>query len=222
MVTSPAGRVLLDCGATTPLALKREGLNAGDIDAILVSHLHGDHFAGIPFMLLENVFEVPRDRALTVVGPPGTPERIQELYRALYRELSVRPLPFELRHVEARPGRQVQLGEMTVLPFEVPHQENALSLGYRATVLGKHVLYSGDTGWTEALVEQSRDADLFICECCYFETHVNFHLDYPTIDANRGRFGCRRMILTHIGREVHRRRAEVKMEVAEDGMVVEL
>jgi hypothetical protein len=61
---------------------------------------------------------------------------------------------------------------------------------------------------------------LFICECCYFETRLPFHLDYPRIAEQRARFGSRRLILTHLGREVLARRHEVEVETARDGLVV--
>jgi ribonuclease BN (tRNA processing enzyme) len=104
----------------------------------------------------------------------------------------------------------------------VPHQQIDISLGYRVTVGGKTILYSGDTGWTEDLVVQSRDTDLFICECSYFETRRDFHLDYPHIAEHASRFGCRRLVLTHIGREVLARKNEITHEIAHDGLVVEL
>ena len=109
-----------------------------------------------------------------------------------------------------------------VLPFRVPHQESEVSLGLRLRMGGKTVLYSGDTGWTEDLVAQSGDTDLFICECCFFETRVDFHLDYPRLAENRHRFGCKRMVLTHLGREVLQHRDELTLELAHDGLVVDL
>lgn len=221
LVTAPSGRFLLDCGPTALLALKREGLTADHVDAILVSHLHGDHFAGIPFLLLEGIYEVPRQRPLLILGPPGTAGRVDDLFRALYRELAARAMPFELRYVELEPGQR-WAGSIGVLPFRVPHQEKEISLGMRVDVDGKKILYSGDTGWTEDLVTYSQDTDLFICECCYFDTRVPFHLDYPRIWENQKRFGCRRLVLTHIGREVRARQKEVALELASDGLIVEL
>jgi ribonuclease BN (tRNA processing enzyme) len=222
LVSAPSTRLLLDCGATALMALKRCGTSPGDIDAVFVSHLHGDHFSGVAFLLLESVYESQRRRPLTIVGPPGTQARLEELYRCLYRELACRPLPFELRFVEVNPSHPVSIGSASLLPFRVPHQQNEISLGVRLSIDGKTILYSGDTGWTEELVTQSQGTDLFICECCYFETRVDFHLDYPRIAENAARFGCRRLVLTHIGREVLARRNEVTLELAHDGLVVEL
>jgi ribonuclease BN (tRNA processing enzyme) len=204
------------------MALKRDGGRVADIDAVFISHLHGDHFAGIPFLLLESLYETRRERPLTVVGPPGITERVHDLYRVMYRELASRGLPFAFECVEVTPGQGQRIGAVTLYPFRVPHQEHEISLGMRLTVDGKTILYSGDTGWTEELVTQSQGADLFICECCYYETQVDFHLDYPRLAAQAGRFGCRRLVLTHVGREVLAKRDTLKHEIATDGLVVEL
>jgi len=104
----------------------------------------------------------------------------------------------------------------------VPHQADEVSLGLRVTVDERTVLYSGDTGWTEELVTQSQGVDLFICECSFFATRTDTHLDYPRLAEHRHRFGARRMLLTHLGREVHARRDEVAIELAHDGLVAEL
>ncbi len=77
------------------------------------------------------------------------------------------------------------------------------------TVDGKTLVFSGDSGWTDELVRFSAGADLFLCECTYFESdHLDFHLNYPSIERNRGRFTAKRMILTHLGREVLKREAK--------------
>ena len=222
LVRAPSACFLLDCGPTILLALKRDGLAANDIDAVFLSHLHGDHFAGIPFLLLSWVYESKRARPVTVVGPPGTEERIESLYRAMYKELASRPLPFEFRCLEVGAGERTRIGAIDLFPFRVPHQEKEISFGLRCAVDGTTILYSGDTGWTDDLVTQSQGTDLFICECCYYQTRVDFHLDYPRIAENRHRFGCRRLVLTHTGAEVQARRAEIDVEIAADGMVIEL
>ena len=177
LVRAPGATVLLDCGPTALLSLKREGLTANDVDSVLLSHLHGDHFAGVPFLLLASVYDTPRKRPFTVIGPPGTEQRIAELYRAMYREISQRPLPFPFRCIETSGDETISLGDVSVRGFRVPHQQHEISLGLRLTIAGKTILYSGDTGWTNDLIEQSGDTDLFICECCFFETRVDFHLD---------------------------------------------
>lgn len=220
LVQAPSTTLLLDCGASALLAMQREGISIDALDGVCLSHLHGDHFAGLPFIFIAATFDVPRKRPLTIVGPPGTEERVRELFRAMYRDLSTKPLPFEVRYVEVGSDVRTAVGPAELLSFAVPHQQTELSLGYRLTVDGRVVLYSGDTGWTETLVTQSRGAHLFICECCFYETRVDFHLDYPRLAAQRHRFMCDQLVLSHCGREVLAHREEIAEQIATDGLVI--
>lgn len=211
---------LLDCGATTLKAMKRQGEEVDDVDSILLSHLHGDHFGGLPFFFLEYLYQTPRQRPLEIIGPPGTEARVWDLYRAMYRDLAARPLTYPVLFREVQPGTVIDVGPCRVEPVRVPHQENEISLGYRVAVGGRTVLYSGDTGWTEDLLRYAEGTDLFICECCFFETRLDSHLDYPRLEREHARFATRRLILTHMGREVLARRAEIALEMAHDGLLV--
>ena len=232
---SPAGRhqagylvqgngtaFLLDCGSSALTAMKRDGIDPTALDTILISHLHGDHFAGLPYFFLQYTYETPRRRPLHIAGPPGTEERVRALFRATYRELAGKVLPFPLVFTEMPPGVSLEVGAVRIEPFRVPHQETDVSLGLRVSVAQRTVLYSGDTGWTEDLVRRSQGVDLFICECCYFETRVDFHLDYPRLAEHRHRFGAKRMVLTHLGREVLAHCNDITIDLATDGLVVEV
>jgi ribonuclease BN (tRNA processing enzyme) len=220
LVQAEGASFLLDCGVTTLASLQRTPSLIPAIDTILISHLHGDHFAGIPFLLLHYTHDRPRRRPLRIAGPPGTEERVWSLFRAMYKDASRQPLPFALEFVEMSPGVPLSIDAIGVEPFRVPHQENEVSLGLKVNVDGRRILYSGDTGWTEELVTRSQDTDLFICECCFFETRLSFHLDYPRLAEHKERFGSRRLILTHLGREVLERRDQIEIELARDGLIV--
>jgi ribonuclease BN (tRNA processing enzyme) len=75
--------VLLDCGATSLSALKRLGLDPGEIAAVFVSHLHGDHFGGLPFLILDGQFS-RRTRTLSVAGPPGIARRLTDVMECMF------------------------------------------------------------------------------------------------------------------------------------------
>ena len=214
--------LLLDCGSTILASLKRRNLSADPIDAVLLSHFHGDHFAGLPFLFLEYVYVEPRRRPLKIVGPAGVEERVHKLYEAMYADSAADPLPFALEFFEARPRKCLFLDGMEIRPFPAPHQEDPVSVGYEILLDGRKIVYSGDTGWTEELIERARGADLFLCECSFFETRTDVHLDYPRIADNLKRFQAKRIVLTHLGREVLRRLGEIDVEAAHDGFVVEL
>ena len=207
---------------TRATAWGRAGIRPAEIDSIVVSHLHGDHFAGLPFLLLEGIYGEARQRPLRIAGPPGIGERVRTLFRAMYGNTADDPLPYALDFVELHPGQSRRLGSLVIDPFLVPHMEREISLGLRLELEGRRILYSGDTGWTEDLVKHSMGTDLFICECYFFETQSPSHLDYARLSDCRHRFGTKRLILTHLGREVLERLDELEIEPARDGMVVAL
>ena len=221
LVQSPAITFLLDCGATALASLKRASIPSGPIDTILVSHLHGDHFAGLPFFFLEYAHIEPRRRPLHIAGPIQTRERVTSLCEAMYPG-ALRELPFELDFIEMQPDQRLQVGPLAVDPFCVPHQEGQVSLGLNLEVAGKKITYSGDAGWTEELISRSMNADLFICESSFYETRIPSHLDYLRLIENRGRLSSKRLVLTHLGNEVHAHRSEIDMELAYDGLIVDL
>ena len=147
---------------------------------------------------------------------------MRTLFGALYDKPSTDPLPFPLRFRELDAEHEHAIGPVRVLPFRVPHAPELTAFGYRITVAGRTILYSGDSSWTDDFVERSRGADLFICECSTYETRVGIHISYPEIAARAPELACRRLLLSHLGREPLRRLAELKLECAQDGMTLDL
>ena len=93
---------LIDCGASSLIAMKKFGIDRNAIDLILVTHFHADHFGGIPFFVLDAQLVAKRTRPLIVVGPPGLPDWYDRLFAATFP--GERRLPFEvsLREVVCR------------------------------------------------------------------------------------------------------------------------
>ncbi len=219
-IKSSRGSLLMDCGPSTLAALKRLPASSEPVDQVLLSHLHGDHFAGLPFLFLEYVYVEPREKPLVIAGPPGVEESVRALFRAMYPDAASEPLPYRIEFVEAFPAKLLQFNDIRIHPFAAPHQEKPISLGFELLVEGRKIVYSGDSGWSEALIAHTQGADLFICECSFFETRLETHLDYPRIRENRERFGAKRIVLTHLGQEVLERQNEIDMELACDGMTI--
>src|SRR3990172_7324834 len=201
-VRSASASFLLDCGASSLIAMRRFGVEPNDIDAILLSHLHGDHFGGLPFFILDAQLVSKRTQPLVVAGPPGLQSRIREAMEVLFPGSSQVQQRFELQFVELVDGSARRIGALTVTARAVVHASGAPAYALRAECDGKTIAYSGDTEWTDALLDVARDADLFICEAYFFEKKMKFHLDYRTLMEHRESLGCRRLILTHMSSDM--------------------
>src|SRR5262245_43865558 len=83
LVVAPGIRFCIDFGASSLIALERLGIPHNTIDAILLTHLHGDHCGGIPFLLVDAMLAAKRDQPLTIAGPPDTTERLKTVAAAM-------------------------------------------------------------------------------------------------------------------------------------------
>lgn len=215
-------RLLIDCGATAMVAMRRFDVDPAVIDTVILSHLHGDHFGGLPLMLLEAQFVSARTRPLVVAGPPGTRDRLKQALAVLFPGAEHLDWRFPLEIVELEVGRTDRFGRVSVLPFEVEHPSGAPALALRLTCGGQTIAYSGDTEWTEMLPVVAHESDLFICECYGFTPKPKFHLDYQTLSARLPDFSARRIVLTHMSQEMLAQLDRLELETAYDGMVIEL
>ncbi|MDG2050079.1 MAG: MBL fold metallo-hydrolase [Myxococcota bacterium] len=222
LIRGERGTVLMDCGATTTMGLDELGVERNEIDTILVSHFHGDHFGGIPFFLLAALYEDQRTRPLVIAGPPEIEARVRNLADAMGYGLEGREIGFRLDFQEVPPGSSHEIGPATVNAFETRHQLEAHPHGYRINLGSRTVVYSGDTGWFPELPRLSAGADLFACECTLFKSQLDFHLSLEQLLEHQAKFDVGRMMLTHLGTEMAGRRGTVGFETADDGLRIRL
>jgi ribonuclease BN (tRNA processing enzyme) len=102
------------------------------------------------------------------------------------------------------------------------HAWGAPALALRVAWQGHTIAYTGDTEWTEALVELARGADLLIAEGYTHQRKIRFHLDVASLRQHAGRLAARRVILTHLSPELLPRVDELGWETASDGKTVDL
>ncbi len=216
------GVALIDCGASSMVAMQRAEIDRAEIDAIILSHLHGDHFGALPFFMLDAQFVARRSKPLVVAGPPGTRERVHQAMEVFFPGSTNIGWHFEFIVEEVAPRSPCDICGVNVEGYEVDHPSGALSYALRLGVEGKIVTYSGDTQWTDALVDASRDADLFICECHGFEHSVPYHLNHAELCAKRDKFSAKRMILTHMSDDMLDNLDSAAFETAHDGLRLDL
>lgn len=215
-------RFLIDCGASSLIALKQAGIHPLEVSVILITHLHGDHFGGIPFFILHAQLVSKRTDPLQIVGPPGLEQRLLSAMEVLFPGSSKVKQKFDLEFIELHARETIKIGDLSVTGFPVAHFSGAPSYALRLEVAGRIIVYSGDTAWTESLLEASQEADLFICETYYFDKKMKFHLDYQSLMSRLTDFACKRIILTHMSEDMLSRLDHLELETAEDGMRVTL
>lgn len=216
-VESEESRFLIDFGASSLIAMKRQGVSTSDIDAIFLSHLHGDHFGGLPFLFLNEQLVSKRTRPLTIAGPPGLEKRVYEAMEAFFPGSSRMQRKFAVDFVELETRTPVEVGKVRATSFPVVHPSGSPSLALRIECGGKVIAYSGDTEWTDALVEAAAGADVFVSEAYYFSKPMKFHLDYRTLMDHRAELRCGRLVLTHSSEDLLGRLGELEVECAQDG-----
>lgn len=222
VVEAAGSRILVDCGATSLVALRRLRVEPSGIDAVLLSHLHGDHFGGVPFLVLDAQLVSKRTRPLVVAGPRGTRSRVEAAMEVLFPGSSRVERAFALDLEELEPERPWTLGPFSVTPFVVDHASGAPPFALRVAAEGRVLAYTGDTAWTDTLVAAAQGADLLVAEAYFADKRVRYHLDYATLAAHLPEIGAKRVIVTHMSAEMLERAASLGCEAAEDGMVVEV
>jgi len=223
MVTAADTRFLIDCGASSMIAINRFGVDPNRIDSILLTHLHGDHFGGLPFFLLHSDHVGKRDKPLLVAGPQTTGERLTAAMEALFPGSSTKKRRFELRIEEYELEKEWRSGAVSVVPYRANHHSgDGPSCALRVTCDGKTVTYSGDGAWSEGLLKAAKGADLFIAEAYYFDKTVGGHMDLRTLVANLEEIGAKRLVLTHMSDDMLERLDGLAFETAEDGKTIAL
>jgi ribonuclease BN (tRNA processing enzyme) len=205
-------RVLFDAPPSALYALKQARAALDEIDTVLLSHFHGDHFFGLPFLLLEYQFpsaagarSAPRARDLTIVGPPGVAEAVEQAAQLAFPNLLNHDAGYQRRYVEIDAGGEAEVNGLRIGAARMNHAVGSLplALGYRAALDGRVIAYTGDSGWCDSLVEIGRGADVYVCDCNYAEgRNLPEHLSLEEVrDLRRLLDERTELVLTHLGHE---------------------
>ena len=216
LIDDGKGACTVDFGATALLALRRLGRDPQEISAVHFTHLHGDHIAGWPFLLVDAVYRAQRTTPLYASGPPGTRDRLQALWAACYASAAERPLPFRLEVYELLPGESARIAGREIRAFPAqhmtpPHVALSLRIGQLA--------FTGDTG---TIAEGLCDGAALLCmECTYLGPGTDRHIGWETMRETLP--DVPRILLGHLGADARANIAAPSgVEVCDDLQAVEL
>ena len=219
-VAADGYQALIDCGATTIAVMRHLRMDVAAIDAIVVSHLHGDHFGGIPFLLMDACFNAPRTKLLTIVGPVGTRLRVMDTLGCLYPGAPAKVENLLLRFIEFKDRESLAVGPLGVLPIPVVHPSGSTAYGLRAQrrrprgrLLRRHGVDAG--------ARRDRQGRRPV----HLRVHRLRHADpvapaLPRAAAGAAELKARRTVLTHLGASMLAHLGELEVEVAEDGQTI--
>jgi len=226
------GPLMVDFGATALAALKRLGRDPGELEGIAITHLHGDHIGGLAFLLIDLMFNAIRTRPLTVVGPVGTREALDEGLRVAYRDLADFAKPYEIQVQELEPGQAGSLAGAAVRAFPADHMDppdRPLCLQIEGPT-GKTVGFSGDTTMNDGLLAVAKGADLLVAECSRVRPPCGRHCTWEDWQRVLPTLATERVLFTHLNEEVRDASAELlaqappgkDLQFAEDGLVLKV
>jgi ribonuclease BN (tRNA processing enzyme) len=215
--------LLIDCGPAALPAYKARGLETSQINGIVISHFHGDHFAGLPYFFLDFQFLSHRPDPIRLIGPKGLRERVDALMRSIYPDVVERQTwRFVLEYTELLPDQVKEIDDIKLETFQMEHNAKGMALGYRIHWNGAILGYTGDTRWNDRIPELARGCDLLLCECFSYQCNQPIHICYQDLLKHRSEIEARRTLLFHMGPDMLENLYRVNFEVARDGMAIDL
>jgi ribonuclease BN (tRNA processing enzyme) len=220
-LTGNSTNMLIDCGASSLIAMKQLGIDRNAISTILITHFHADHFGGIPFFILDAQFFSKRREPLTIIGPTGLSLWYERVMETSFPGSSEAAQKFELRLQEIAAGETLNSGNLRISAHQALHGPPGGSYySVRVEAEGCSVCYTGDTEWTPDLVPAARDVDLLIAEAYFRDKTIATHLSLNAIEAHLDEMRPKRLVLTHMSEDMLNHPDRSKYENAADGMII--
>lgn len=219
LVSLGATDVLVDAGAGSSAQLRRAGLTVAELEAVVLTHWHPDHVAGLPVLLRRGGGRLTERSRLRLFGPPPPSNT---WWRAL-RGASAWPLVASLDIVE--PGDVLELGALRLETYATDH--GTRSVGWRFHEAGgdRVVVIPGDSRPTDDLAEAARGADLLVFEATFLDEHkdralASRHSTAWEAGSLARAAGCGTLALTHLSSRYSRGKVEEEARLAFDRVVV--
>ncbi|MFH1217407.1 MAG: MBL fold metallo-hydrolase [Pseudomonadota bacterium] len=203
------GNFLLDCGFSTPHLYFAMSRDPNSLDCVWISHFHGDHFFGIPLLLLR-FWEMGRSRPLVVAGPQGVEEKVAAAMELAYPGFMSR-LQYDLKYIAVEPGLDCRISGTCWTTAETVHSQRTLAL--RIVDGPCAVFYSGDGRPTSEVEQLATGCDLVIQEAFWLDKETESHGNIVSSIRFAQKTGAKHLALVHLERNCRRNERKIIMDL---------
>jgi ribonuclease BN (tRNA processing enzyme) len=218
---------LLDCGYNTPQKFWDLKLNVNKLKNVWISHFHADHTFGLPAILMR-FWEEGRNKPLTVIGPKGVHNYLEKVMELAYGDFVSR-FEYEIRYEEADAGKELEVNGYNLKFADTGHTENSLAINVSKE--GKSFVYTGDSPYSENVVELAKDCNLLIQEAylplsikqkLMKEGKAANHCSWKEAGEAAQKAGAEKLAIVHANRYVSSKIENMIKEASEvyDGKVI--
>lgn len=196
------GKYLFEAPPQALQMLNALGLDANDLDAVVLSHHHGDHFLGLPFLMLEWKYS-KRTRPVRIIGPAGTRKLAEQIALSVYP--GILQTTHEIEWEELGPAARTRAGDLELETLGMKHDERLSgTLGFAAMLGGRRFGYTGDTAMCDSVIALAKHSTVLVSECASRDDDVDVHMnlvkDMPVLRAAMHEDA--QLVLTHLGEGV--------------------
>ena len=176
--------ILFETPPQVLMSVQLAGVNPNDIETVVISHHHGDHFYGLPMLMLWWKW-MGRVKPVRIVGPPGTERITRDIARETFPWLF--ELTYEMEWIEASPGHVIDFPGMRIDPIEMVHDDTLnICLGFASEIGGHRLGYTGDTVYCPGVEQLARWSEILVSECASVSgnpVHMDLTTDIPKVRA---------------------------------------
>jgi ribonuclease BN (tRNA processing enzyme) len=214
-VVSADGVYIVDCGPGVVRRAAQAGIAMDKLTRAFITHLHSDHTAGYPDLIFTPAV-TGRHEPLLVYGPPGLKAMTAHVMKAWKQDIDIRlrglehgaPQAYEVRAIEVNPGEVYRDERLRVTAFAVRHGNWKHAFGYRFDASDKSIAVSGDTTFSESLIQAAKGCDILVHEVYsqkgwerrtpeWQRYHAAFHTSGPDLGRIAARVGPKKLVLYH-------------------------
>lgn len=207
--TNNSCHILLDCGFTSPHQYFKDNQDPDKLDALWISHFHGDHFFGVPLLFLR-FWEMGRKQPLIITGQKGIQKKISQVMELAYPGF-MRKMQYDLDFVEIEPDEKRCVAGVEWQTAVNEHSQRSLSV--RLDMEGKSIFYSGDGHPTQDTEKLAKSCDLIIHESFWTDGNAYGHGSIQTSIEFAKKTGANHLALVHLSHIVRKNKSKEIMKI---------